>query len=89
MTEFNFASMIPIEKGWSGDKKYFVTKENGERFLLRISPIERFEDRKKLYSILKKVAELKISMCEAVEFGICDKGVYTLHTLVHPLDVQF
>ena len=88
MTKFNFVSMILIEKGWSEDKKYCVTKENGEKFLLRISLIERFEDRKKLYSILKKVAELNVNMCKAVEFGTCDEGVYTLYTWIDGVDAE-
>ena len=32
-----------IEKGWSGDKKYCVTDDFNEKFLLRISPIEQYE----------------------------------------------
>lgn len=41
-----FAKVEPILEGWSGDKKYCVTKEDGIRCLLRISPMEQY-DRKK------------------------------------------
>lgn len=88
MDDFNFTSMIAIEKGWSGDKKYFVTNNNGDRFLFRTSPIERFEDRKELYSILKKVEKLKVNMCKAIEFGRCDEGVYTLYSWIDGEDAE-
>ncbi|MCT4564138.1 MAG: hypothetical protein N4A68_07425 [Maledivibacter sp.] len=88
MTEFNFTSMVPIKKGWSEDKKYCVTKEDGTRYLLRITPIERFETRKTLFSMLEKVSELDINMCKPVEFGICKDGVYALHTWIDGKDAE-
>ena len=39
----------PINKGWSGDKKYRVTCEGGDVYLLRVSPAERYENRKRLF----------------------------------------
>jgi aminoglycoside phosphotransferase (APT) family kinase protein len=88
MTEFNFTSMVPIKKGWSEDKKYCVTKEDGTKYLLRITPIERFETRKTLFSMLEKVSELDINMCKPVEFGICKDGVYALHTWIDGKDAE-
>ena len=46
MNEFDFINFEPITKGWSEDKKYCVTKADGTKYLLRISPIERFEKEK-------------------------------------------
>lgn len=83
MTEFNFASMIPITKGWSDDKKYCITKEDGTKYLLRISAKERYENRKALFNMLNEVAKLDIPMCKPVEFGTCSQGVYALHTWVN------
>lgn len=37
MSKLTFATKEPINKGWSNDKKYCVTDENGTRYLLRIS----------------------------------------------------
>ena len=68
----------PLLKGWSGDKKYKVTTDEGQTFLLRVSPKERFENRKKLYEMQKAVGELEVPICHAVEFGLCDEGVYSL-----------
>ncbi|AFA50060.1 aminoglycoside phosphotransferase family protein [Acetobacterium woodii] len=88
MTEFQFASMIPINKGWSEDKKYQVKKDDGSKYLLRISPIERFETRKALFSILQEVAALDVAICKPVEFGTCKDGVYALYTWVEGQDVE-
>lgn len=43
MTEFNFISKAPINKGLLGDIKYCVIKANGTKYLLRVSPIEQYE----------------------------------------------
>lgn len=86
MIEFDFVSMTPIIKGWSRDKKYKVTKNDGVDYLLRISPIELYEKRKELFTILKKVEELNIPMCKPVEFGTCKEGVYALHSWINGKD---
>lgn len=78
----NFTSIEPIEKGWSGDKKYKVTGADSDTYLLRVSPIERVEERRELFGILQELAELDIPMCKPVEFGVCDDGVYALHSWI-------
>lgn len=83
MTEFNFAAMTPITKGWSDDKKYCITKEDGTKYLLRISAKDRYKNRKALFSMLNEVVKLDIPMCRPVEFGTCSQGVYALHTWVN------
>lgn len=88
MTEFDFKMMEPVNKGWSEDKKYQVTKEDGTRYLLRISPIDRFETRKALFTLLQKVEKLDIPMCKPVEFGTCKDGVYALHTWIDGKDAE-
>lgn len=35
-----FVSKEPVLKGWSGDKKYCLTDEQGNRFLLRVTTTE-------------------------------------------------
>ena len=92
MTHFldgnRFVSAVPIEKGWSGDKKYCVTEDNGKKYLLRISPMERYETRKALFEMLKRVATLDIPMCLPVEFGTCPDGVYSLQTWIDGEDLE-
>jgi len=83
-----FVSAVPIEKGWSVDKKYCVTEDNGKKYLLRISPMERYETRKALFEMLKRVATLDIPMCLPVEFGTCPDGVYSLQTWIDGEDLE-
>ena len=65
----------PITKGWSEDKKYCITTSDGVKYLLRITPISRYETRKSLFAMLERVAALDIPMCVPVEFGTCEDGV--------------
>ena len=44
-----FVSKEPVLKGWSGDKKYCLTDEQGNRFLLRVTPIEKYDEKMKEY----------------------------------------
>ena len=39
----NFVTKEPINKGWSSDKKYCVTDENGTRYLLRVSDMAQHD----------------------------------------------
>lgn len=83
-----FLKVEPITKGWSEDKKYCVTKADGMKYMLRISPAERYEKRKALFEILKRVAELGIPMCMPIEFGTCEDGVYILESWIDGEDAE-
>ena len=82
MDGFYFITAEPVTKGWSEDKKYCVTKPDGEKYLLRISPISRYESRRTLFDMLKRVDKLDIPMCRPVEFGTCPDGVYALQSWI-------
>ena len=83
-----FISSEPIEKGWSEDKKYCVTDTDGKKYLLRITPIERYENRKTLFGMLEQVAELDIPMCLPIEFGTCYDGVYSIQSWIYGEDLE-
>ncbi|MDD4414938.1 MAG: phosphotransferase [Oscillospiraceae bacterium] len=89
-----FIKVEPITKGWSEDKKYCVTKADGTKYLLRISPASHFESRKALFAMLEKVAVLKIPMCMPIEFGTCSDtalfqgGVYSLQSWIDGEDLE-
>ena len=83
-----FPVIVPVVKGWSGDKKYQVTGADGISYLLRISPPERYEARRALFEVLQSVAALGIPMCRAVEMGLCEEGVYVLHTWIPGGDLR-
>ena len=79
---------IPIQKGWSGDRKFCVVTGDEDRFLLRIAPRDRYERKLREYERMQDAAKLGIPMCCAVEFGTCPEGVYTMHTWINGVDAE-
>ncbi len=77
-----------IQKGWSGDKKYCVTAEDGTLYLLRVSDASSFERKQKEFRMMQKLAGLEIPMCLPVEFGVCEEGVYSLQSWIDGLDAE-
>lgn len=72
----------PIDRGWSGDRKFCAVTEDGTRYLLRISDISRRERKMQEFSRMQQAAGQGISMCMPVEFGMCEEGVYALHSWI-------
>jgi len=84
----NIVQKIPINKGWSGDKKFCAVTAEGDKYLLRISPIELFKRKKRQFDRMKDAAALNIPMCMPVEFGTCEEGVYSIQSWVEGLDAE-
>ena len=82
MSAFNFDTMTLITKGWSGDTKYCVTKSDGKKYLLRISSSEKYDRKKVEFEMMQRVATLGVPMCQPIEFGFCDEGVYSLQSWI-------
>ena len=87
MEKLRFHRQMPIEKGWSGDRKYKATDENGRAVLLRISPAERKDGRQKLFAQVRRLPE-DIPMSRPIEFGLCDEGVYTTWDWIEGEDAE-
>lgn len=83
-----FVSKEPVDKGWSGDKKYCVTDTKGEKFLLRVSSAEQYERKKSEYELICRVAALGVPMCRPLEFGRSDEGVYLIQTWIDGVDAE-
>ena len=81
-------SRTPIDKGWSGDQKYCVKTEDGQKYLLRISSIDRFERKHRGYEKMQEVALLGIPMCFPIEFGTCEDGVYSIQSWIDGVDAE-
>lgn len=86
--ERKFVKKELIEKGWSKDKKYCVTDDNGQKFLLRISSLEQLEYKKAEFENMKEIYALGIPMCEPIEFGTCEEGVYSLQSWIDGEDAE-
>ena len=88
MLQHKFVKKEFIDKGWSGDKKYCVTDEQGNKFLLRVSPIEQYERKKSEYELMNRVAALGVPMCKPLEFGTSDEGVFSIQTWIDGVDAE-
>ena len=84
----NFVTKEPINKGWSSDKKYCVTDENGTRYLLRVSDIAQHDTKQSEFNMMKQVASFGVPMCQPIEFGICDEGVYSIQSWIDGEDAE-
>lgn len=84
----NFVTKEPINKGWSKDKKYCVTDENGNRYLLRISDIAEYDKKQSEFNMMQQVSALGVPMCQPIEFGVCDEGVYSIQSWIDGEDAE-
>lgn len=84
----SIVSREAVEKGWSGDRKYRAVCENGDVYLLRISPAERREQRRALWDVLQDVQRLDISMSRTLEVGECPEGVYMVQEWIDGPDAE-
>lgn len=78
----------PIDRGWSGDRKYCAETADGTKYLLRISPFELASRKRHQFEMMKLVSESGIPMCQPVEFGVCDEGVYSLQSWIEGVDAE-
>ena len=84
-----FAKIDPITKGYSVNMKYCVTKKDGTKYLLRIAPIAQYESNKALFDLQKQASNLGAPMCEPIDFGICNAGVYSLQSWINGEDLEY
>ena len=77
-----------IDKGWSGDLKYCAVSADGQKYLLRISTIDRLERKRREYEKMSEVAALGIPMCQPIEFGTCEEGAYSIQGWIDGVDAE-
>lgn len=86
--KMNFVTKEPINKGWSCDRKYCVTVQDGTKYLLRITPPDKSASRGDMFRMQQKAASLGVPMCKPVEMGMCEEGVYMLQTWIDGEDAE-
>ena len=86
----NWASVEPVDKGWSADKKYHIKTFSNEHLLLRLSGIEEYDKKKKEFEIIEKYATLGFRMSMPIEFGACNgnQNTYMLLTWLEGCDLE-
>ena len=89
MTVFDsIVSRTPVDKGWSGDRKYKAFTADGSCYFLRISPMSKYKKLERQFSHMQQVQALGVRLCAPAEFGICDEGVYTILQWVEGRDAE-
>ena len=84
----NIISREPVEKGWSGDRKYRAETADGKRYLLRVSGADRLERKRREFDMMGLVATLGIPMCLPIEFGVCEDGCYSIQSWIDGVDAE-
>lgn len=79
-----------IERGWSNDDKFYIETYDNQKLILRTANIEKFKEKQKEFSIIKKYAKTGIHMSQPIGFGTYDdnKKVYMLLTWIEGEDLE-
>lgn len=85
-----FVKVIPIEKGMSGDKKYYIETNKDQHLLLRVADISQYEIKKREYELMNKLYAEGVPMPKVIDFGICneDNNVYTIIQWIDGKEVE-
>ena len=86
----DWASITVPMYGWSQNKKYKVKDISGNDYILRVSDISLFENKKREYDNIIRLYENDILMPKPIEFGLCNSGknVYMLLTWIDGVAVE-
>lgn len=74
--EFSPRAIEVFDKGWSEDKKYIMTDEDGQKFLIRLSDIKKKERAVRQVDIIKQVMAKGIPTQELISQGPCLNDTY-------------
>ncbi len=77
-----FISTTPILAGWSGDEKFCAIDAHGQKFFLRITPLEKAERAQKSFELQRRMHALDVPMCVPIECGETEEGFFTLQSWV-------
>jgi len=72
--DIKFAKKESINKGCSGERKYYVQTSDGKPMMMRLSDISDYDNKQKLFNIMKKVSEFGIPVPNPIDYGICEEG---------------
>ena len=86
--EYRFTAKERIEKGWSCDTKYAVTDENGQKYLLRVTPKEKSGSRRAMFDMQKRVDALGVPMCSPIDFWENEEGAHMLQRFIDGVDAE-
>ena len=77
-----------ITKGWSSDKKYRISDENGVQYFLRISDTAEKDAKLREFERMRQVEATGIAMCRPIACGETEEGFCVLHSWVDGVDLE-
>ena len=89
----DFCTWKSVEKitlGWSSDEKYYIESIDQKKYVLRLSSIERYEQKKKEFDIINQLSHVGFTMSYPVDFGICGNNqfVYMILTYIEGITLE-
>ncbi|MDD4774409.1 MAG: hypothetical protein PHZ09_12535 [Eubacteriales bacterium] len=64
----------PIDKGWSGDGKFYIETASGDKMFMRTCDISEFERKKTEHEMTRRMYEAGVRVPRPLEYGVCDDG---------------
>ena len=84
----NIVKREKITEGFSLDTKYCVYDKNDNKYLLRISSMDKYQIKLNEFNYMNELSNLSVNMCKPIEFGICDEGVYSIQSWIDGVDAR-
>lgn len=81
LSGFHFVKLESFNKGWSDDQKYIVTSQD-DKYLLRLSSIDRIEDIKLQIYLVEQCMDLGLPVQQLVSHGKYHNHYYLLFRLL-------
>lgn len=69
----NATVVTKLSKGFSPDEKYIVIDNDSNKYLLRISNIERYDRKKSEFQFLRDIRKYKVHCPQPIEIGIVEE----------------
>jgi serine/threonine-protein kinase len=85
-----FTKVEPVEKGWSGERKFYVETERGEKLFLRVTAASELGRKQLEFALMEQAFSLGVSMPRPIHVGLCDgeQSAYSLFTWCEGEDAE-
>ena len=74
LNKYRVQKVIPINYGWSGDKKHILICNSGKKYILRESPQDLFQKRNEQYFYALELNCIKENLTKPIEKGTLENG---------------
>jgi aminoglycoside phosphotransferase (APT) family kinase protein len=67
-----YTDIKELHKGFSDERKFVVSLQNGKQLLLRITGMEKYEAKKEEFGVLQNLKQYNVKYSEPLEFGVIE-----------------